>query len=73
MRLSMRFPSTTNEQQFLHWVDDNMPQYTSCCYPRGGEIIVTAVPEYERTRMIEEAKILGAFITEGDDRMARVL
>jgi hypothetical protein len=73
MRLMLNFPSTTNEQVFLHWVEDNMPQYVSCCYPRGGEIVVTAVPEQERMRMIEEAKILGAFITEGDDRMMRVL
>lgn len=73
MRLNFSFPSTTNEQTFLYWVEDNMPQYSSCCYPRGGEIVVTAVPEYERQRMIEEAKILGAFITEGDDRMMTVL
>lgn len=73
MRLAMHFPSTTNEQMFLHWVEDNIPQYMSCCYPRGGEIIVSAVPQLERERMIEEAKILGAFITEGDDRMMQVL
>lgn len=73
MRLSMRFPSDTNEQHFLQWVEETYPQYLTACYPRSGEIIISAVPQYERERMIEEAKILGAFITEGDDRMARVL
>jgi hypothetical protein len=73
MRLTMHFPSNTNEREFLYWVEDNYPQYLTACYQRNGEIIISAVPEYERTRMIEEAKVLGAFITEGDDRMATVL
>lgn len=73
MRLTMTFPSTTNEQTFLHWVEDNLPQYLTACYPRSGDIIISAVPQYERERMIEEAKVLGAFILEGDDRHSTVL
>jgi hypothetical protein len=73
MRLMFQFPSDTNEMWFLDFVETHMPQYIANCARYGGEIIVTAVPEYERNRMIAEGKDLGAFITEGDTRMMRVL